>query len=138
MKEATMRLNPQSLATASSRHAWRTIAIWVVVLVAGFAASGVLLSDALTTDLDFTNNPEAKQAQQILEQRKLEQDIVPETIVMTGGEAARAGSDLPGTRQRRARRVARARPEGRVSGPGELPAATGGGEEPGGRRARAD
>jgi len=88
MKEATMRLNPQSLATASSRHAWRTIAIWVVVLVAGFAASGVLLSDALTTDFDFTNNPEAKQAQQILEQRKLEQDIVPETIVMTGGEAA--------------------------------------------------
>jgi RND superfamily putative drug exporter len=83
-----MRVNPESLARASSRHAWRTIAIWVVVLVAGFAASGAMLSDALTTDFDFTNNPEAKQAQQILEQRKLEQDVIPETIVLTGGDGA--------------------------------------------------
>jgi RND superfamily putative drug exporter len=83
-----MRLNPESLARSSSRHAWRTIAIWVVVLVAGFGASGMMLSDALTTDIDFTNNPEAKQAQQILDQRKLVKDLIPETIVMTGGEGA--------------------------------------------------
>jgi RND superfamily putative drug exporter len=83
-----MRLNPESLARASSRHAWRTVAIWVVILVAGFVASSVMLSDALTTDFDFTNNPQAKQAQQILEQRKLEQDVIPETIVLTGGQGA--------------------------------------------------
>jgi putative drug exporter of the RND superfamily len=83
-----MRVNPQSLARASSRHAWRTIAIWIVVLVAGFAASGALLSDALTTDFDFTNNPEAKQAQEILEQRRLEQDLSTETVVLTGGDGA--------------------------------------------------
>ncbi|HEU4354087.1 MAG TPA: MMPL family transporter [Actinomycetota bacterium] len=83
-----MRLNPEALARASSRHPWRTVGIWVVVLVAGFVASATILSDALTTDFDFTNNPEAKQAQQILEERKLEQDVIPETIVMVGGEGA--------------------------------------------------
>jgi RND superfamily putative drug exporter len=83
-----MRLNPETLARASSRHAWTTIAIWVVILVAGFSASGMMLSDALTTDFDFTNNPESKQAQQILDQRKLEEDLIPETVVMTGGDGA--------------------------------------------------
>jgi uncharacterized membrane protein YdfJ with MMPL/SSD domain len=83
-----MRLNPEALARASSRHAWRTIGIWVVVLVAGFMTSGMMLSDALTTDFNFTNNPEAVRAQQILEQRRLEQDVSTETIVMTGGEGA--------------------------------------------------
>ncbi len=83
-----MRLNPETFARASSRHPWRTVAIWVVVLVAGFVASATILSDSLTTDFDFTNNPEAKRAQQILEQRQLERDVIPETIVMTGGEGA--------------------------------------------------
>jgi len=78
-----MKLNPESLARASSRHPWRTVGTWAVILVVGFAASGVLLSSALTTDFDFTNNPEAKRALQILDQRKLEQDLIPETIVMT-------------------------------------------------------
>jgi RND superfamily putative drug exporter len=64
------------------------MAIWIVVLVAGFGASGAMLSDALTTDFDFTNNPEAKRAQEILEQRRLEQDVITETVVMTGGDGA--------------------------------------------------
>ncbi len=65
-----MKINPESLARASSRHPWRTVGIWAVILVLGFAASGVLLSSALTTDFDFTNNPEAKQAKEILDQQK--------------------------------------------------------------------
>jgi putative drug exporter of the RND superfamily len=83
-----MKLNPETLARASSRHPWRTIGIWAVILVLGFGASGVLLSGALTTDFDFTNNPEAKQAKQILDDEKLEQDVIPETFVMTGGDGA--------------------------------------------------
>jgi RND superfamily putative drug exporter len=83
-----MRLNPESIARASSRHAWRTVAIWAVILISGFGASGVMLSNALTTNIDFTNNPEAKRAEQILEQRKLEQKIETETVVMTGGQGA--------------------------------------------------
>jgi hypothetical protein len=64
------------------------VGIWAVILVLGFGASGVLLSDALTTDFDFTNNPEAIQAKNLLEQEKLEQDVTPETFIMTGPEGA--------------------------------------------------
>jgi putative drug exporter of the RND superfamily len=80
-----VKLNPETLARASSRHPGRTVAIWAVILVLGFGASAVMLSSALTTDFDFSNNPEAKQAKTILDQEKLEQDVIPETFVMTNG-----------------------------------------------------
>jgi len=83
-----MKVNPETLARASSRHAWRTVGIWAVILVLGFGASGVLLSKALTTDFDFTNNPEAIRAQTLLQQKQLEQDVTPETFVMTGPQGA--------------------------------------------------
>jgi RND superfamily putative drug exporter len=83
-----MKINPETLARASSRHAWRTVGVWAVILVLGFGASGVLLSKALTTDFDFTNNPEAIQAQTLLQQKQLEQDVTPETFVMTGSQGA--------------------------------------------------
>ena len=34
-----MRINPESLAKASSHHPWRVVAIWVVLLVAGIASA---------------------------------------------------------------------------------------------------
>ena len=83
-----MRLNPESIARASSRHPWRTVGIWAVVLVAGMAALSTLLSPALSNDFDFTNNPEAIQAQKLLEQKGLEQDVSPESFVLVGGEGA--------------------------------------------------
>jgi RND superfamily putative drug exporter len=83
-----MKVNPETLARASSRHPWRTVGIWAVVLVLGFGASSVLLSSALTTDFDFSNNPQAKQAKTILDQEHLRQDVIPETFVMTGGPGA--------------------------------------------------
>ncbi len=83
-----MKLNPETLARASSRHPWRTVAIWLAILVAGIASMSTLLGPALTTDFDFTNSPEAKQAQQILEDRALEEDVVTETFVVVGGDGA--------------------------------------------------
>jgi putative drug exporter of the RND superfamily len=83
-----VKLNPETLARASSRHAWRTVGVWAVILILGFGASGVLLSKALTTDFDFTNNPEAVKAQTLLQQKQLEQDVSPETFVMTGPQGA--------------------------------------------------
>jgi putative drug exporter of the RND superfamily len=79
-----MRLNPESVARASSRHPWRTVGLWLVIFVLAGWSSASLLGPALTTDFDFTNTPEAKEAQQILEQRRLEQDIVTETWVIAG------------------------------------------------------
>ena len=79
-----MRINPESLAKASSRHPGRTVAIWFLILVAGIASLATLLGGALTTDFDFTNTPEAKQAQQLLEQRGLQDESVTETFVVAG------------------------------------------------------
>jgi putative drug exporter of the RND superfamily len=83
-----MRINPESLAKASSRHPWRTVSIWVVVLVAGIVSASTLLGPALTTDIDFTNSPEAKRAQQILEDRNLAEDVITETFVVAGQPGA--------------------------------------------------
>jgi len=83
-----VKLNPETLARASSRHPGRTVAIWAVILVLGFGASAVMLSSALTTDFDFSNNPEAKQAKTILDREQLEQDVIPETFVMTDSAGA--------------------------------------------------
>ena len=87
-----MKLSPETLARASSRHPGRTVLIWLLILVAGVASAATLLGPALTTDFDFTNNPEAKRAQSILEDRKLAEDIVTETFVVAG-ESAGATED---------------------------------------------
>ncbi len=62
-----MRINPESLARASSRHPWRVIAAWVLVVAAMGFASSALLPRALTTDIDFTNQPESKRAMELIE-----------------------------------------------------------------------
>lgn len=62
-----MRVNPESLARASSRHPWRVILVWVLVVAAMGFVSHRLLSDALTTDIDFTNRPESKRAMELIE-----------------------------------------------------------------------
>ena len=52
-----MKLNPETIARASSRHPVRTLIVWLLVFMAGGASSSMFLDDALTTDFDFTNNP---------------------------------------------------------------------------------
>ena len=79
-----MKLNPESLARASSRHPGRTILVWLLVLVAGVASLATLLGPALTVDFDFTNSPEAKRADAILEDRRLTEDVLTETLVVAG------------------------------------------------------
>jgi RND superfamily putative drug exporter len=64
-----MRLNPESLARASSRHPWRTIAIWVVVIASMGFVSSRLLGDVLTQEFEFTNEPESVRAQEVIDER---------------------------------------------------------------------
>ena len=64
-----MRLNPESLARASSRHPWRTIVIWVVVIASMGVVSSRLLGDVLTQEFEFTNEPESVRAQQVIDER---------------------------------------------------------------------
>jgi RND superfamily putative drug exporter len=64
-----VKLSPESLARASSRHPWRTIAVWVVVIAGmGFVTSR-LLGDVLTQEFEFTNEPESVRAQDVIDQK---------------------------------------------------------------------
>ena len=64
-----MKLNPESIARASSRHPWRTIGLWLVLIVAMWAVSSQLLGDVLTQDFEFTNRPESVRAQDVIDEK---------------------------------------------------------------------
>lgn len=64
-----MKLNPESIARASSRRPWRTIAGWLVLMVLAGVSAGAFLSDVLTTEFDFTDTPESKEARNLIEDR---------------------------------------------------------------------
>ena len=64
-----MRLAPQAIAPASARHRRLVIGIWTLLLLAGGLLGTRSLSGALSSHADFTNAPESKQAQLLLEQR---------------------------------------------------------------------
>ncbi|HEX2272788.1 MAG TPA: MMPL family transporter, partial [Acidimicrobiales bacterium] len=82
-----MGLSPRSLARASSRRPWRTIGIWVLALVASGLLSSRLLGGALTTDVDLLNNPEAKQAQKLLEERMRGPARATEMVIVSSPSA---------------------------------------------------
>ena len=85
-----MRLTTETLARASSRHPWRTFAIWLLVIAAAGFVSSRFLADALTTSAEFTNDPEAKQAAELIESRFGEEGITQVFIV---GSAAGSVED---------------------------------------------
>src|SRR6266545_4048235 len=64
-----MGLSPQGVARWSARHRFRVIGWWVVLFVVGGWLTSSYLSGALTTQANFANNPDSKQAQTLLEQR---------------------------------------------------------------------
>jgi RND superfamily putative drug exporter len=77
-----MRLNPESIAKASGRHPWRTVALWFVILVTGGALSATMLADSLTTDFAFTNKPESVRADELLDERFDLPDQTPQTFIV--------------------------------------------------------
>jgi RND superfamily putative drug exporter len=64
-----MKLSPESLARASSRHPWRTIGLWVVLIATMGSVSSRLLGDVLTQEFEFTNEPESVRAQEIIDRK---------------------------------------------------------------------
>jgi putative drug exporter of the RND superfamily len=63
------RLRPEALAGAASRHPWRTLAVWAVLILAAALATSAFLADALTTQANFTSRPESVRARDLVEQR---------------------------------------------------------------------
>jgi len=74
------------MASASARHPWRVVIVWVLLLVmAGVAASG--LGDVLTTESDFLNKPESVRGDDLLEERLRGPHPITETIVIRSADA---------------------------------------------------
>src|SRR5918996_2757082 len=63
-----MRLT-ETLARSSGRRPWMTLGLWLVAIVAAIGVSSQLLDGVLTTNADFTNDPEAKRAADLVEER---------------------------------------------------------------------
>jgi RND superfamily putative drug exporter len=64
-----LRISPETLARASSRHPWRTVVAWVVTLFIAGGLTSTFLADVLSNDIAFTNNPESVQAQDAMESK---------------------------------------------------------------------
>ena len=82
-----MKLNPESLARASSRHPWRVIGIWIAVLLLGATASATMLASGLTTDFNFTNEPESKRAQELIDDGFDLPEETPQTFIVSSDDA---------------------------------------------------
>ena len=90
-----MRLSTTSLAAASARRPWWTIAGWTVAFVAAIAAVSVLLGGALTTDGEPTNDPQSLAARDVLAQSFPPQNGGATDVVLVRPEAgARSESEL--------------------------------------------
>ncbi|HEX2275143.1 MAG TPA: MMPL family transporter [Acidimicrobiales bacterium] len=86
-EEAAVRLSTQSLARASSRRPWRTVGIWLFVLVLAGFFSGRLLKDATTEEFAITNNPEAQQAADLIEEKLRGPDRAVESFIVSSQTA---------------------------------------------------
>ncbi|MCH7669152.1 MAG: MMPL family transporter [Acidobacteria bacterium] len=87
-----MALGPEKLARASALKPWKTVGIWIgMLLLAGFLSSQ-LLADALTTDFRLTDNPESEQAKDLVEELRGESAFV-EFIVITSDTASAGDPD---------------------------------------------
>ncbi len=63
------RISPQTVARYSALHPWRTIGLWVVLVVAAFGLIGTLLPGALTAQYSFINKPGSQKGADLLSQR---------------------------------------------------------------------
>ncbi len=71
------------ISAGSARHPWRTVGVWLGMLVAGAFLAGMFLSDALTTDVQLLDNPESVQGENLLESRMGYETPLTETIVVS-------------------------------------------------------
>ena len=57
------------MALRCAKRPWTTIGIWVLVIIISIALRATLFADAISTEFAFTNNPDSKQADDLLEER---------------------------------------------------------------------
>jgi uncharacterized membrane protein YdfJ with MMPL/SSD domain len=93
----------ERLARACSRHPWRTIAVWLLVIVLSFGVVATLYGDALSGDPDVTSETESKRADALIHEHfppapdAAEEEISEVVVVRAGPDADEdAGTELAG------------------------------------------
>ena len=104
-------LSTENLARASASRPKRTVAIWLVVMVAAFVAIGTLFDGTMTTKFYFYGDPDSKRADELLESRlrgpddvnevvivrsstmTVDEDAYQEHVLRISGDVARLGTD---------------------------------------------
>ena len=79
-------MSTESLAIASATHAWRTVGIWTAVLVVALVLIATLLADGLTTEFTYSNNPDSKIGEALLEERLRGPRRVNEVVIVQSAE----------------------------------------------------
>jgi RND superfamily putative drug exporter len=75
------------LARVSAAHPWRVVTAWVLVLVVAIATMGVL-GTRTTSDISFTNSPEAQTGMDILDKAGLSDDNPTDETVIVKSDGA--------------------------------------------------
>jgi RND superfamily putative drug exporter len=78
--------SPRRLAAIAVARPRRILAVWAVVALVGFALISGLLGSALSSEGDVTNNPESKQAEELVDERFPERDPVDELVIVRSDE----------------------------------------------------
>ena len=94
-----MRLSTEGIARSCSRHPWRTIGVWLAVLVLSFGLIGTLLADALTGGEEVTSETDSKRGDELMFERfrptndEIERSTT-EVVLVRGENAAERGNAL--------------------------------------------
>ena len=65
----SLNLSTESIARASSRRPWTTIAVWVVLFVVAIFLRASLFADVITTEFAITNDPESSVGKMLIEEK---------------------------------------------------------------------
>src|SRR5215218_7698843 len=78
--------SPRRLAAIAVARPRRVLAAWAVVALVGFALISGLLGSALSSEGDVTNNPESKQAEDLIDERFPEREALDEVVIVRSDE----------------------------------------------------
>jgi RND superfamily putative drug exporter len=76
-------LSTAGLARLSARRPWSVVGVWLVILLLAIFSTATSLSDALTTDSNFLNNPESVRGFDRLKEGFGQKDPLTETVIVT-------------------------------------------------------
>ena len=76
------KLSTESMSRRCAHHPWVTIVIWILIIAIGGTLAFSLLGDALTSEMEFTNSPESKRADDLLEESFPQATAVDEIVII--------------------------------------------------------